>query len=158
MEDHFSLRPAAVDDLDRILEIEKVAQPVGAWSRKSFEAEFEKPYSRFLVLTDDETDTKLAGYLVYWVLFEEASLQTIAVDTAFRGLGMAKQMMRSMIAEAVRQGAKRVNLEVRKSNAPALHLYQGLGFTVSQVRKQFYSDGEDAYQMTLMLDGQPVVF
>jgi ribosomal-protein-alanine N-acetyltransferase len=158
MEEVYSLRPAAVDDLDRILEIEQVAQPVGAWSRMSFEAEFEKPYSRFLVLTDDETDSKLAGYLVYWVLFEEASLQTIAVDVAFRGLGMAKQMMRSMITEAVRQGAKKVNLEVRKGNAPALHLYQGLGFTVSQVRKQFYSDGDDAYQMTLQLDGQPIVF
>ena len=154
----FSLRPAAVDDLETVLAIEKVAQPVGAWTRESFLAEFDKPYSRFLVLTDDETDSKLVGYLVYWVLFEEASLQTIAVDLPSRGLGFAQSMLRHLVVDAVRQGAKRVNLEVRKSNAPALHLYQKLGFTVSQVRKNFYSDGEDAYQMTLYLEGQPVVF
>lgn len=154
----YSLRPAAVDDLEIVLAIERVAQPVGAWTRESFVAEFEKPYSRFLVLTDDETDSKLVGYLVYWVLFEEASLQTIAVDLPSRGLGFAQAMLRHLVADAVRQGAKRVNLEVRKSNAPALHLYQKAGFTVSQVRKNFYSDGEDAYQMTLFLEGQPVVF
>jgi ribosomal-protein-alanine N-acetyltransferase len=156
--DGYSLRPAAVDDLDRVLEIEAVAQPQGAWTRDHFVGEFEKPYSRFLVLTDDETDTQVAGYLVYWVMFEEASLQTIAVDVAARGMGYAKLMLRSLISDAVRAGAQRVNLEVRKSNVPAIQLYQGLGFTVSQIRKSFYSNGEDAYQMALHLDGAPVVF
>jgi ribosomal protein S18 acetylase RimI-like enzyme len=41
---------------------------------------------------------------------------------------------------------------VRKSNASAIALYQGLGFVITHVRKGFYSDGEDAYQMARYLD------
>jgi len=154
----YSLRPATPEDLDSVLEIEAVAQPHGAWTRSHFESEFEKPYSRFLVCTDDETDSQRVGYIVYWIIFEEASLQTVAVHLDHRGMGFAKSMLQTMISDALKGGAKKVNLEVRKSNTRAIHLYQRLGFSVTQVRKGFYSDGEDAFQMTLHLEGVPVVF
>jgi ribosomal-protein-alanine N-acetyltransferase len=158
MIDGYSLRPASSDDLDAVLKIEAVAQPSGAWTRSHFESELEKPYSRFLVFTDDETDSQRLGYIVYWVLFEEVSLQTIAVHLESRGMGFAKAMLRAMVTDALKSGARKVNLEVRKSNESAIHLYQGLGFTVAQVRKGFYSNGEDDFQMTLHLEGAPVVF
>ncbi len=158
MQEGYSLRPASIEDISTVLKMEAIAQPHGAWTQSHFESELEKPYSRFLVCTDDETDSTVAGYIVYWVLFEEASLQTVAVGMEHRGMGFAKAMVRALVSDAVKNGAKKVNLEVRKSNSSAIQLYQGQGFTVAQVRKGFYSNGEDAYQMVLHLEGSPVVF
>ena len=45
-------------------------------------------------------------------------------------------------------GANFVSLHVRKSNTAALQLYRDtLGFTMSEVEKKYYADGEDAYMM-----------
>ena len=42
------------------------------------------------------------------------------------------------------QGARRVSLEVRSRNAPAIALYRSLGFENEGVRPKYYRDGEDA--------------
>lgn len=47
--------------------------------------------------------------------------------------------------------AELVLLEVRASNSPALALYTSLGFERVGLRKRYYSDGEDAVLMTLLL-------
>lgn len=45
-------------------------------------------------------------------------------------------------------GAHYVSLHVRKTNRAALALYtESLGFTVSDIEKGYYADGEDAYGM-----------
>lgn len=50
-----------------------------------------------------------------------------------------------------RDGAESVLLEVRASNAAALHLYDSLGFERVGLRRRYYADGEDAVLMTLLL-------
>ena len=45
-------------------------------------------------------------------------------------------------------GAEYVSLHVRKSNRAAFHLYSvTLAYTVNDVEKGYYADGEDAYDM-----------
>lgn len=152
-----SLRPATLEDLRQILEIESRVHVV-PWSEDHFRAELGKPYSHLLVLTDDETDSKVAGYIVFWTLMEEVQVLNVAVDFPFRGLGLAKRMIRAAISLGLKAGAKRALLEVRKSNQAAIQLYQGLSFSITQIRKNFYSNGEDAYQMTLFLEGDSLRF
>ena len=42
-----------------------------------------------------------------------------------------------------------ISLHVRKSNRAALGLYRDtLGFTVKDIEKSYYADGEDAYFMS----------
>jgi ribosomal-protein-alanine N-acetyltransferase len=49
-------------------------------------------------------------------------------------------------------GAKRVFLEVRASNKPALSLYYSVGFALHSLRKGYYRDpDEDAYVLALEL-------
>jgi [ribosomal protein S18]-alanine N-acetyltransferase len=147
-----SLRPATPDDLPALLEVEKRVHKA-PWSEAHFREELSKPYSQFLVLTDDETDTRVAGYIVFWLMFDECQILNIAVDIPFRGLGHGKELVRKAVSLAVKQGLKRILLEVRVSNTPAIQLYQALGFGICQVRRQFYSDGEDAYSMAIDLNG-----
>ena len=145
-----SLRPATLDDLPFLVEIETRVQKA-PWSRQSFEQELSKSYSHVLVLTDDETDSVILAYVVYWSLDKDWQILSIAVDLPYRGLGYAKRMMDLVLKTAIREGAKRVLLEVRKSNLPAIQLYQNHFFDIIHIRKRFYSDGEDAYQMELNL-------
>jgi ribosomal-protein-alanine N-acetyltransferase len=41
----------------------------------------------------------------------------------------------------------RLQLMVRKSNLPALHLYRKLNYTIVETWPRYYEDGEDAYVM-----------
>ncbi|MFZ9595125.1 MAG: ribosomal protein S18-alanine N-acetyltransferase [Bdellovibrionia bacterium] len=143
----WSLRPATTEDLSKILQIENQVH-VSPWTEEHFRAEFTKPYSQFYVLTDDESDSQMAGYIVCWMLFDECQILNVAVDLPFRGLGLAKLMVRKMMMFAQNKGVNKMILEVRKSNMPAIQLYQSLGFTIQHIFKGFYSSGEDAYQMT----------
>ena len=95
----FTLRPIAEDDIKPFLEIEKRVH-VSPWTEENFRLELSKPYSHFLVMTDDETDSKIAGYIIYWVLFEDCQILNIVVDLPFRGLGMAKKMVRQAAQDA----------------------------------------------------------
>jgi ribosomal-protein-alanine N-acetyltransferase len=149
-ETQFSLRPVTEDDLPQLLAIERQVY-AAPWTAENFVAELTKPYSLFYVLTDDETDSRIAGYIVCWMMFDDCQILNVAVDFPFRGLGMAKLMIRKVIALASNKSIKKVILEVRKTNMPAIQLYQGLGFAITHILKGFYGNGEDAYQMTLPL-------
>jgi FkbM family methyltransferase len=52
----------------------------------------------------------------------------IAVHPDARGRGVARAVMHHLHAEAARRGAPRVRLKVYPDNAPALRLYQSLGY------------------------------
>ena len=147
----FSLRPATSDDLHHVIQIEQKVY-VSPWTESQFQLELAKPYSHFLLLTDDETDTNIAGYIVCWIMYDECQILNLAVDLPYRGLGLAKMMMRKAMVLASKKGIKKITLEVRKSNLAAIHLYQELHFIIIHVRKNFYSDGEDAYSMVLSLE------
>jgi len=52
----------------------------------------------------------------------------IAVHPDARGQGLSRVMMNHLHAEAARRGAPRVRLKVYPDNAPALGLYESLGY------------------------------
>ncbi|MBI3542351.1 MAG: ribosomal protein S18-alanine N-acetyltransferase [Deltaproteobacteria bacterium] len=153
-DDTLSVRPASDDDLGAVLAIERVCypEPCIAWTEEAFRQEIEKPFSNFLVLTDDATDTILTGYIVFWLLFDECHILNVAVHPDWRGLGIATRLVRHAVAAAVKKDMKRVFLEVRKTNTPAVELYQRLGFFVDHVKPTFYENGDDAYFMVLYLN------
>ena len=142
------------DDLSRVVEIENRvhAAPSGSpWTRDHFASELGKNFSTCWVLTDDETDQIIAGYIVFWTL-ETAHLLNVVVDVPFRRKGFARKLVRLAVREAMRKNLKRMVLEVRKTNRPAIELYQSLRFGIHHIRKGAYSNGEDAYEMELFLD------
>jgi ribosomal-protein-alanine N-acetyltransferase len=153
----FSFRPASEEDVTKLLDIETRVHK-SPWTAEHFKSEIAKPYSSVWVLTDDETDTDLAGYIVFWMLMDEAQILNVAVDLPYRGMGYAKRMVHQAVSAALKKGIRRVTLEVRKSNTAAIQLYQSQRFVITHVRKSFYSDGEDAYQMGIDLTEAPVEF
>ncbi|CCG84819.1 protein of unknown function [Taphrina deformans PYCC 5710] len=76
-------------------------------------------------------------------------ITSLSVMRTYRRLGLADKLMRqSQKAMVENYDAKYCSLHVRKSNRAALHLYRDtLKFTVIDVEKKYYQDGEDAYSM-----------
>ena len=145
-----SVRPATEDDLDAVLAIEQRCYKF-PWTRAHFIEELETKGSHFLVLTDDETDTLVAGYVVFRDRGDESHLLNVAVAHNWRGLGMGRKLVGYVVNHAYRQKQSRVFLEVRTENLGAVTLYEKLGFHRMTTRKKFYSDGADAFFMQLNL-------
>lgn len=150
-----SPRPACQDDLEQVVKIESYSNKP-AWTNSAFAAELEKKGSFFWVLTDDETDEKIFGYLVFSFLGEQAHIQTLAVERESRRKGFGVRMLRFMINFILRKGGDSIYLEVRKSNTAAIALYQQLGFVILRTVKGLYGDGEDAFAMLYRCSPTPL--
>ena len=84
---------------------------------------------------------------------------TIGVGRSFQRRGIAAMLLQSLIESAKRQGAKRMLLEVRVDNVPALGLYERFGFIRMGLRKRYYQpEGIDAYTMSLDLEPRTIGF
>jgi ribosomal-protein-alanine N-acetyltransferase len=82
-------------------------------------------------------------------------VHNLAIAPERRRLGIARLLLRQVVATAKIQSATRVTLEVRQSNEPARKLYASEGFVLTGLRKGYYSDdGEDAFTMALEVDVQ----
>jgi ribosomal protein S18 acetylase RimI-like enzyme len=76
----------------------------------------------------------------------------LAAPARGRGLGFAA--MRQLMAEAAAMGLRKLLLEVRHDNAPALALYQRLGYRDAGVLVSHYHDGDrwhDVHMLEAML-------
>lgn len=139
------IRPLQPADLQQVCDLEKAcfATP---WSRKLFEEELAREDTcRWLV---DERDGRVAAYMGWWKIGDEAHVTNLAVDPARRREGLGKQMVCAVLEQALAQGCTRATLEVRPSNEAAVKLYESLGFTAAAMRPGYYSDnGEDALIM-----------
>lgn len=89
---------------------------------------------------------QVVAFLAFEKILDEGSVELIAVDENFRRRGLAKFMLEYVMNTIGELSV--VTLEVRASNAPAISLYQGLGFEQIAVRKNYYADThEDALVM-----------
>jgi ribosomal-protein-alanine N-acetyltransferase len=119
------------------------------WSERFFRQEIEVECARSFLA---ESEGRIAGYILFWLLPGEIDIHNIAVHKDFRRRGLGRRLLENVIMEGRNRASARITLEVRKSNTVAQKLYESLGFTVSGVRSGYYSDdGEDALLMTLEL-------
>ncbi len=148
-EEKVRIRKANSMDVDGIYDIE-VNTFSDAWTRDSFVQEIEENnLANYYVAYIDE---KLVAYLGYWKIFDQAHITNVAVLDDFRGLGIAKKLLKNAFDDARKIGVNSVTLECRVSNKAAISLYDSFGFVSSGIRPKYYMDnGEDALIMWLEL-------
>jgi ribosomal-protein-alanine N-acetyltransferase len=134
-------RVTADADLDAIVALEATSF-TNPWPRELLARELaESPVSRLYVLRTLER--RVAAFCLCWVVIDELHINTVAVDPALRRHGLGAQLMRHVIADAARCGARRATLEVRRSNAAAIALYERLGFVVCAERPRYYTKPDE---------------
>lgn len=119
------------------------------WTAKLFEQEFRHDYSRVL---GARLGGKLAGFLVYHLLFDEAHILNFGIRKEFRRRGIGRTLITAALDEMAGDGCRCVTLEARKSNGAAIGLYSSLGFEEVALRRAYYSDDrEDGVMLKLDL-------
>ena len=143
------IREMKTEDIPGVLLIEKTLQG-RQWSSRAFEESLQQNYTFFYVT--EAKDHSIVGYCCIERLYEEAELVNIAVHPQLRQTGIGALMLREVIEKEREAGTQSIVLEVRKSNFPAIRMYEKAGFAEIGVRKGFYEfPTEDAVVMQLLL-------
>lgn len=133
-------------DLEAVADLTRRADPFG-WTLRNF-SDAHASENTLTVLTVDGVTSGIAAVMH---VLDESELLEIAVQPAMQGRGYGKALLAQAIALARRNGAVRMFLEVRESNARARKMYTSFGFEETGRRKNYYptEDGrEDAILMT----------
>lgn len=139
------IRPMEEKDLDQVaaLEQQNFSRP---WSRSSFADALKKEYYLYYVAVDDEEN--LLGMAGVICLDHEGEITNVCVRGDARKQGIAFCILTEILNQCKNLDIRKFTLEVRKSNQPAISLYQKLGFKSEGIRKNFYEDPvEDAVIM-----------
>ncbi len=125
-----------------VIEAQSFSMP---WSAADFEHLVSDEKSLYLVA---EIDDQVVGCCGVTNVSGEGNINNVVVQEAYRGQGLAYAMMQELLKRGREMGCTEFTLEVRVSNAPAIHVYQKLGFVSEGIRPRFYEKPvEDAMIM-----------
>ncbi|MGC3998770.1 MAG: ribosomal protein S18-alanine N-acetyltransferase [Anaeromyxobacter sp.] len=95
---------------------------------------------------------QVLGFIVFWLVHDEVHILNVASAREARRRGIGRALMLEAHEAGRRKSAAISTLEVRRSNLPALALYQSLGYRQVGVRPNYYAEErEDAIVMILDL-------
>lgn len=136
------LKESFLKEID-LIEQDSFKEP---WSKEAYEKEILNSLANYRVITVND---EVVAYGGFWKIIDEADINNIAVKKEHRGKGFGKMLMNALIEDAKKQNIKAMTLEVRVTNKSAIALYKKLGFKEAGIRKNYYSDKEDALIMWL---------
>jgi ribosomal-protein-alanine N-acetyltransferase len=143
-------RQANAFDLPVFVSLDKDLFPYSPWSASQYKEEFSSPTRHFVVAIDEAHN--IIGYAgVFAPGGAEADVLTVGVIPAQRGKGIARQLMAMITDWATAQGSIAMMLEVKVDNSEAIGLYESLGYSKLNIRKDYFGAGLDAVVMRLDL-------
>lgn len=139
-----NIKPLTEEYVDQVcvLEEESFSMP---WHKESFLEMIANENACYLVALVGEEVVASCGLRH---IVGEGEITNVVTKNTMRGKGIGRQILLRLLEEGAKLGAEAFTLEVRVSNAPAIHLYESLGFVSEGVRKNFYEEPtEDALIM-----------
>lgn len=130
------IRGATKNDLKALENIEKICFSC-PWSGQMLLSSLENGCTMIVA----EQENQIVGYAGFYT---SGDITNIAVLPEFRGKGIGSQLVEAMQKEAKSKNINNLFLEVRVSNKIAIALYEKCGFKRINIRKKYYSNGEDA--------------
>ena len=89
----------------------------------------------------DEQD--IIGFAGLWMMADDAHITNIAVRRSHRRQGIGEFLLISMTGLALELNAHMLTLEVRASNISAQSLYYKYGFSLVNVRQDYYTNNKE---------------
>ena len=136
-------------DIEISRDIEINSNPV-PWTEKNFLDCLRKEYYCLI----QEFDNEVSGFAIQTISLDESHLLNIGIREEFRNRGLGQDLLDQIVHASKSMGSKKIFLEVRVSNEPAIELYSKSGFKRVSIRKSYYRlpDGrEDALVMSKRL-------
>ena len=137
------VREAAIDDLDAIATLECDSFPEDQVSRRSLGHFLRAPHRPVIAAF---IDGELAGYALLSLRkgARAVRIYSIAVDAGFARRGVGLALLQASEKYARLHAREALTLEVRYDNAPAIALYEKLGFEQFGEHEDYYTDGATA--------------
>ena len=147
-----NIRKMKDTDIAAVSRIEKLTH-IQPWSENILTDCY---HSDYLCLVAEEKDyqKELKGYIILSQVLDEAHLLNLCVSLKYQGFGLGRELTARGIKEVAKRGARKMFLEVRRSNMRAIRLYESFGFSEIGIRTNYYqgsSLSEDAVVMALVL-------
>ena len=147
-----NIRKMKDTDIAAVSRIEKLTH-IQPWSENVLTDCY---HSDYLCLVAEENDyqKELKGYIILSQVLDEAHLLNLCVSLKYQGYGLGRELTARGIKEVVKRGARKMFLEVRRSNMRAISLYESFGFSEIGIRTNYYqgsSMSEDAVVMASVL-------
>lgn len=131
-------------------------EELSKWNDGNFKAEiYSHPDSMFGYLGYFQDD-RLIGYISLSTQYfakqkHIADIFNLYVDPAYRGKGVAKELVRRAIANATEtKSVEKIFLSVMSQNVPAISLYTSLGFSTYGTKHRSLKLGDKYFDETLM--------
>jgi ribosomal-protein-alanine N-acetyltransferase len=145
-----------LDDLDGVIKVNEEELPED-YPYFFYKSILDNYPESFLVAHD--SFGKIVGYIMWRVektpsldslrYVNKGHLVSIAVSQGYRKKGIAKSLLTNSMQAIKKYKIHEYVLEVRVSNYNAIKLYEQFKFQISNLKKNYYRDGENAYYMTL---------
>ena len=158
MQQTFKLRKFIPDDLQSVMQINRVCLPENYTD--FFFMDLHQRFPETFIVAEESG--VIAGYIMCRIevglsnygfggLVKKGHVVSIAVLPQHRRKGIAQAVINRALEGMQYYKAKQCFLEVRVTNDIAISLYKRLGFDITRTLNGYYSDGEDAYVMTKRL-------
>jgi len=138
--------------LEEVHNAELECFPEEAWSFKDFDDLLKIDAVKGYILVDSEKNGEIVAYMMAYEVVDEAELINIAVLPKHRRKKLGNYFLNSWLKHLQEIETVAVFLDVRESNTPAIGFYKSFGFELLGIRRNYYSDGEDALVMKLDLE------
>jgi ribosomal-protein-alanine N-acetyltransferase len=146
-----SVRFADTGDIDRIVAIERSWVHLSHWSVDAYHRLLKDQSFTTTLVAELEAPDKgksIVGFVIFHVLDGRSEIYNIAVEHRHARLGVGSSLMEGTIELSRGDGARKLALEVRKSNSGAIRFYEMFRFRITGERLNYYSKPvEDAYVM-----------
>ena len=150
------IRPATSQDVSAIVAVQRKNPQAAQWRECDYVRLAEEPGGVLLVAED--AAGQVLGFAAAQCVGDEAELQNLAVDPDRQRQGVGQGLLRGVHCRLGAAETKRVYLEVRASNQPALALYQSSGYAVVGRRQDYYpAPREDALVLSAAISPEQKV-
>jgi ribosomal-protein-alanine N-acetyltransferase len=96
----------------------------------------------FLVVENKE---EVIGFVIGITQKDEGHILVIAIRDDYKKKGIGTFLMKKLMDIYEKKGIKKLKLEVRVSNVPAISMYKRLGFKITNRLVNYYENGEDGF-------------
>ena len=143
-----TIQEMQLDDLEQVVEIEQQNFSV-PWTENGFFSFLLRSDTLFLVAKEED---RILGYMGIMMVLDEGEITNVSVAQTARHRGVGRLLVQTMLDKMRRAGLNMIHLEVRKSNTPAIRLYEQFAFVQDGERKNYYEEPtEDAVLMSCRL-------